>query len=480
MRLLDVRPSFAALLPVALALSTPAAAQRSPAPTDVDKVFAAFDKPGSPGCALGVAQQGKMLYEKGYGMAELEWAIPNSPGAVFNVGSMSKEFVAASIVLLSERRALSLDDDIRRFIPEMPRYQAPITIRELLHHTSGIRDMLELMVLAGRDINTHYRIEEYLDLLSRQKELNFPPGSAHLYSNSGYLLLGVIVQRASGMSLREFAEKNIFGPLGMKDTHFHDDNRMIIERRAISYAPSGDHWMLDYSTNFDRVGPGGVNTTVRDMALWDHSFDTGALGGPNFRATMLTRGVLTNGDTIPYALALVHGEQGGLPTISHGGSSLGFRAHYVRFPEQHLAVIVQCNTPTNPARLAAQVAELYLGDVMKSGTVTAAGTGAAPATERARGAGASSATTLSAAALAPYAGEYRSEEIGVTYRVAVRDGRLVVQRFGFEEIPVTPTGADRFRGTFGTLEFKRTSSGVPEFRLQGGRMKNLLFKRVGS
>lgn len=445
-------------------------AQRMPAAPDVDQVFATYDAPGSPGCALGVAQNGRMLYEHGYGTAELEWGIPISPATVFNVGSISKQFVAASIALLAERGQLSLDDDIRKFVPELPRYQAPITVRQLLHHTSGIRDMLELMYLAGLDINTHHSTEEYLGLLARQKELNFAPGTQHLYSNSGYFLLGLVVQRVSGTSLRTFAERNIFSALGMKDTHFHDDNRMIIPRRAESYARAGDHWVLDYSTNFDRVGPGGVNTTVRDMALWDHSFDTGALGGPAFRATMLTRGVLANGDTIPYALALVHGEQGGLRTISHGGASLGFRAHYLRFPEQHVAVIVLCNTPANPARLAAQVATLYLGDRMRPPTVAATAQ---------QSAGEASEVPLAASQLERFVGEYRSDELDATFRLAAKDGRLVVRRVGADDVPLVPIGGGRFRSPLGTLEFS-TQTGEREFRLQGGRMKNLLFRRVVS
>jgi CubicO group peptidase (beta-lactamase class C family) len=437
-------------------------------------VFAAFDKSGSPGCALAVTRDGRIVYEHGYGSAELEWDIPIGPTTVFNIGSISKQFVAASIVLLAERNKLSLDDDIRKHIPELPSYEAPITIRQLLHHTSGVRDLLELMVLAGKDINTHYRIEEYLDILARQKELNFPPGSQYLYSNSGFLLLGVVVQRTSGMSLRQFADQNIFQPLGMKDTHFHDDNRMIVVRRAESYAPApGGGWRLDYSTNFDRVGPGGVNTTVEDMVRWDHSFDTGALGGPNFRATMLTRGVLNNGDTIPYALALVHGQQGGLATISHGGSSLGFRAQYLRFPDQHLSTIVLCNTPTNPTRLAAEVAQLYLRDAMRPGAVSSA-TSAGPA--RAEHVD----VILGPSDLLMYAGQYWSDEIAARYDVAVKDGKLVVKRFGFEEVPLEAIGADKFLGAFGTIEFRRTPGGaVNEFRLQGGRMKNLLFRRAG-
>ena len=445
-------------------------AQKAPAPADIDRVFAAFDKPGSPGCALAVVRDGAIVYERGYGQAELEWGIPIAPNTVFNIGSVSKQFVAAAIVLLAEQGKLSLDDNIRKHIPELPQYQAPITIRHLLHHTSGVRDMLELMILAGKDINTHYRTDEYIGLLARQKELNFTPGSQHLYSNSGYLLLGVIVQRASGMSLRQFAHQNIFRPLGMNDTHFHDDNRMVIERRAQAYAPSAQGFVLDYSTNFDRVGPGGVNTTVRDMALWDRALSTGGLGGPKFRATMLTRGVLTSGDTIPYALALSHGDQGGLPTIGHGGSSLGFRAQYVRFPEQRFAAIVLCNTPTNPARFASQVAELYLGDSMKPQPVAAAPTQPAAAPS-------ASDPTANKADLAQYAGVYWSDELAVSYRVAVKNGALVLHRFDYQEIPLSAIGADRFRAPFGMLEFKRENGRAVEFRLQGGRIKNLLFSR---
>ena len=172
-------------------------AQWTPAPAEVDKVFDAFDRPGSPGWALGVVRDGKIVYERGYGMAELEWAVPIAPTTVFNIGSTSKQFVAASIVLLSERGKLSLDDHVRKYVPELPRYQAPITIRQLHHRTSGVRDLLELMVLAGKDINTHRRVEEWIAMLGGQKELSFAPGTEHLYSNSGYLLLGVVMVRAA-------------------------------------------------------------------------------------------------------------------------------------------------------------------------------------------------------------------------------------------------------------------------------------------
>jgi CubicO group peptidase (beta-lactamase class C family) len=209
------------------------------------------------------------------------------------------------------------------------------------------------------------------------------------------------------MSLRDFAERNIFGPLGMKDTHIHDDNRMIIARRAEAYspAPGGAGFVLEYSTNFDRVGPGGVNTTVRDMALWDHSFDTGTLGGPEFRRTMLTRGVLTSGDSMPYALGLQHGEEGGLRTISHGGSSLGFRAHYLRFPDQHVSIFVLA-TPINRA-VATRRAGLSRNRDEGTGSRTSAQAAAAPAE-----------AALPAAELQNFTGQY-----GARDRRALRGSR---------------------------------------------------------
>src|ERR1041385_2114826 len=208
---------------VALVLAAPVGAQQFPPNPKVDRIFAAWDKPSSPGCALGVLQNGRFVYERGYGMANLDYDIPNSPKLVYYVGSDSKQFTAATIALLVIDGNLRLDDDIRKYVPEMPDYGTPITINHLIHHTSGIRDIYGLMSLGGLRIEDVFSDSEAVALIARQKELNFTPGDDYLYSNSGYFLLAQIIKRASGKSLREFADENIFKPLGMANTHFHDD-----------------------------------------------------------------------------------------------------------------------------------------------------------------------------------------------------------------------------------------------------------------
>lgn len=219
----------------------------------VDKVFAQWDKPDSPGCALAVIKDGQMIYKRGYGLANLEHNIPMSPASIMDTGSVSKQFTAMAVALLAEQGKFSLDDDIRKYLPEISQYQAPITIRHLIHHTSGIRDYLTLMAIAGMRDDDHYVDGEVVNLLARQKELNFKPGSEFLYSNSGYFLLSQIVKRASGKSLREFAEENIFKPLGMTRTRFYDDHTEIVRNRAASYVPRKGGGFQIAATTLDMV-----------------------------------------------------------------------------------------------------------------------------------------------------------------------------------------------------------------------------------
>src|SRR4051812_2885249 len=218
--------SFLALAPAA------AQAPRNPA---IDRVFAEWDKPTTPGCALGVVQDGRMVYERGYGMANLDYDIPNGPGMVYYIGSDSKQFTAAAVALLALRGQLSLDDDIRKYFPELPDYGTLIRVRHLIHHTSGIRDIYTLMSLRGDRLEDVFPDSEALALIFRQKGLAFTPGSAYSYSNSGYFLLAQLVKRVSGRSLREFTDAEFFQPLGMTSTHFHDDPGHVMKNRAMSY-----------------------------------------------------------------------------------------------------------------------------------------------------------------------------------------------------------------------------------------------------
>lgn len=331
----------------------------------VDKLFAQWDKPNTPGCALAIVKDGKIVYKQGYGMANLEHGIPITPKTVFYIGSVSKQFVAMCVALLEKQGKLSFDDDIRQYVPEISDYGSPITIRNLIHHTSGLRDYLFLLDIAGIDFG-FYHEEDVIELLTRQKELNFKPGEKYLYSNSGYFLMAVIVERASGKTLREFAEENIFKSLGMKNSHFHDDFTMLIKSRASGYFPSGKGKYKNFISTFDCVGSGGLYTSVEDLFLWDQNFHHYKVGGKDSINLMHTQGTLNNGEKLNYAFALSKGEYKGLKTVGHGGALGGYRSALIRFPKQNFSVICLANLSSfNPTKLAQQVADIYLAEQFK-------------------------------------------------------------------------------------------------------------------
>jgi CubicO group peptidase (beta-lactamase class C family) len=244
----------------------------------IDTLFAEWNNSDSPGCALGVIQNGDLIYKQGYGMADLEHNISITPNSVFNIASVSKQFVAMSLLLLEEEGKLSFDDNIRIYLPELPEYFAPITIRNLIHHTSGIPDYELRWNIEGKDFLNCTTEDELYKQICSQEKLDFKPGEKHQYSNSGYFLAGLIVKRASGKSLKDFAEEKIFKPLGMKNSLFLDDNRTIIKNRAFGYAPLVQGRYGNAVTRFDLVGDGGLYTNVEDLFLWDQNFYNNKLG----------------------------------------------------------------------------------------------------------------------------------------------------------------------------------------------------------
>ena len=439
----------------------------------VDKIFAEWDKPTSPGCALGVLQNGRFVYEHGYGMANLDYDIPNSPKLVYYVGSDSKQFTAASIALLALDGRISLDDDIRKYIPEMPDYGTPITINHLIHHTSGIRDIYTLMSLGGLRLEDVFSDSEEIALIARQKELNFRPGDDYLYSNSGYFFLAEIVKRVTGKSLREFADERIFRPLGMTHTHFHDDPGHVMKGRAMSYESDGKGgFRISYLQNFDKIGAGGLYTTVEDLRKWDENFYTHQVGGDALQKMIHTRGVLNRGDTIPYAFGNNVTTYRGLRVDEHGGALMGYKAEVLRFPDQHFSVLATCNLGSiNPQPLAEQVAEVYLGSKM----------GPKPQRQMAsrRDSGVALAAQPSAAELAPYAGDYYSDEVDATYHLAFVDGSLVLTAHHIPAQKLESTNTDQFRTPSGlTLHFERTGAeSLNAFSIEAGRVTNIRFVR---
>src|SRR3984893_9623898 len=450
----------------------------------VDEVFEDLARPGSPGCALGVFRDGQVIYAKGYGLANLEENVAITPKSVFDIGSTSKQFTAASILLLEKQGKLSVNDDVRKYIPELPDYGQKITILQLLNHSSGLRDYLALMELAGINTDSVTTDEDALALIARQKALNFAPGSDWLYSNTGFFLLSVIVKRASGETLREFAAENIFVPLGMTHTQYRDDHTSLIADRALAYEvkESKDGYTLDVSY-FEQTGDGAVHTSVEDLWKWDENFYSGWIGGKEFLAEIQERGKLNGGKVLEYAKGLFVADYRGLHTVRHAGAWGGYRAELLRFPEQHFSVACLCNVGNaNPSKRANQVADVYLAGLMKAKDPKKE-----LDTSRKREI---SGPPLTAEQLQAYVGDYWSEELGVTYRLGIEDGNLklvaVLDRSGlprtnsFSPNDLRPAGADEFSigGGAATFTFKRDAQGVPsEFALDAGRTTGVNFAR---
>jgi CubicO group peptidase (beta-lactamase class C family) len=471
----------------ALALGTcsvpPASRAQDKATAAVDEVFADFTKAGSPGCAVAVYRNGRVSYSRGYGLANIEEDVPITTESVFDIGSTSKQFTASSILLLEKQGKLSVNDDMRKYIPELPDYGPKITILHLLNHTSGLRDYLTLMDLAGINTDSVTTDEDALQIISRQKALNFAPGSDWLYSNTGFFLLSIIVKRVSGKTLREFAAENIFTPLGMTHTQYRDDHTALIPDRAMAYDPKEkkDGFKLDVSY-FEQTGDGAVHTSVVDLIKWDENFYSGQVGGRDFLAELQEPGKLNSGKVLDYAKGLRIADYRGLRTVSHGGSWGGYRAELLRFPEQHFSVACLCNRgDANPTRRAHQVADIYLGSMMKPKEEKKAAE---------REAAEKKEIPLSAEQLRIYTGDYWSSELGVTYRVGIVDGKLkvtdMVNGGGFLQASTLPgagfaaTGPDEFSLTkMGiTIHFVRDATGATTgFKLDAGRTLGMMFAR---
>jgi CubicO group peptidase (beta-lactamase class C family) len=331
-----------------------------------DAAFAAWAKPATPGCALGVLRDGTMLYSHGYGLADVEHSVPITPTTVFHVASVSKQFTALAIYILVNEGKLSLDDDIRKYLPELHDFHKTITLRNLLNHTSGLRDQWNLLAMAGWRLADEITQQDVLNLIWRQRELNFPPGEEQVYSNTGYTLLALIVERVSGKSLADFTRERIFLPLGMQHSHFHSHYGDLVQNRAYSYERQPDGRYRYVALSYSTVGPSSLFTTVEDLARWDENFYTGTVAGKAVLAQMQVPGKLNNGKETDYAAGLVAGEYRGLKTVEHGGGDAGFRTELLRFPEAHFSVITLCNTgDADAAALAHGVADIFLDSQLK-------------------------------------------------------------------------------------------------------------------
>lgn len=398
----------------------------------VDALFARWQQPQSPGAAVLVVKEGRVVYRAAFGMADIEQARPLTPSTPVHVASLSKQFTALAVRLLAQDGRLSLDEDVRRYLPELPDFGTPLRIRQLLNHTSGLRDQWNLLALAGWRMEDVITDEDVMRLVRQQRALNFPPGSEFEYSNTGYTLLAALVERVSGQSLAAFAKARIFLPLGMRNTFFHERYAELVPGRAQSYQPSPGKGYEGVALSYSTVGPSSLFSTADDLALWSRNFDEGKVGGRPLLAEMQTPAKLADGTAISYAEGLATGSYRGLRTVAHSGADAGFRSYLLRFPDQGLAIVIVGNgADLQATRLGQRLADLYLDGQLAAPP--------APVPDHTGG----TEVPIAPAALDALVGSYALQN-GAAITFSKAQGHLVGWTAGDDPVPFYPAGEREF------------------------------------
>lgn len=437
----------------------------------VDEAMARFTR-ATPGCAVAASVDGKLMLSKAWGMADLEHDVPNTPESIFEAGSVSKQFTAAAVALLARDGKLSLEDPVRKYVPELPDYGVPLTIAHMLHHQSGLRDWGSLEAIAGWPRGTRaYTHDHVLEIVSRQKALNFTPGSAYSYSNTGYNLAAIIVSRVSGMSFAEFTRQRIFEPLGMTHTSWRDDFRRVVKGRAIAYARAGAGYAQDMPFEYVH-GNGGLLTTVGDLLVWNTNFTSPRVGDAAFVTQQETARPFNDGKPGEYGLGLFLTPYKGQREIGHSGSTAGYRAHLLRNPDIRTSVAVLCNAADgNATQLAHLVDEAIAPGAFRESAFAPVGARDPYSVVK----------DTPAPRWADYLGAYVSDEIETTLTGALRpNGVFVLKRRPADEIVLTATPvADVFgAGSLGEVTFHRDRNGrVTSLSVKQDRVWKLVFER---
>lgn len=472
---------------ILLLLSAPAYSQSlKEAGKKVDSLFASYNGQ-TPGAAVAIVKDGKVVFKKGYGTADLEYDKPITTKTVFNIASVSKQFTAFAVYLLEGQGKLSFDDDIRKYIPELHDYTTPIKIRHLLAHTSGLRDQAALLTLAGWRQDDVLTTEQVLKMLGRQKSLNYTPGTTFNYCNSGYTLLAEIVHRVSGKSFAAYTEENIFKPLGMTNTLFEDNHELLVKNRARSYERVNNQY-YHKPINNSNPGPSNLLTTVEDLVKWTLNFENPVVGNRKLiqafnEPSYLDNGkkvvlrVLGEGDTIFHAKGQNLSVYKGVNMITHGGHTAGFRTFMGRFPGQRLAIIALSNDEHNE-RLGArwQIADFYIKDQLQ----------AEPASNRMPANANRPATTPVnyTVSLQDFEGEYYSDELATTYTFSAKKDTLVMKHLRLDDLALKRTGENKFTGSGAhtflfEMEFLRNEAGaVTGFLVSNFGVKNLKLVKI--
>ena len=446
----------------------------------IDTLFSKYNS-DIPGVSVAVVKNGEIVFKKGYGMANLEYEIPITPQTIFHIASVSKQFTAFAIYLLQREGKISLEDDIRKYIPEVPVFEKPITIKHLCYHTSGLKDQWALLTLAGWRMDDVITTEHILKLVSQQKELNFPTGTQFKYSNTGYTLLAEIVRRVSGQTFAEFTAKNIFQPLGMKSTQFYDDYEKVIKNRAYSYALENGNYKKK-KLNYSNVGATSLFTTVEDLAKWTKNFENPIVGDVELIETFNEPAKLDNGN--PAILTISDGENvyhakgqffknyRGLMLYNHTGRDAGFRAYLVRFPEKKFSVIVLSNeSDFDSFWKGLAIAEFYLKDDLKKikANNLKHNEDKTPIEKYSNN-------------LSDFEGKYYNEELSTNYKLKINEEKLIMTHSKLSDIELTEIGKDKFSGTIWfnvKLEFLRNiENEVIGFNISNFGAENVKFERI--
>ena len=324
----------------------------------VDQLFAPWDHPDSPGAAVVIVKDGAVVYQHGYGCADLERHVPITPQTLFDVASVAKQFTGLSVAMLVQQGKLSVDDDIHKYLPDVPDFGQPITIQNLLHHTSGLRDWPETLEYSG--VDGQITLDMILEMVRRQRELDFPPGTEYQYSNTGYSLLAAIIAKITGQSFRSWTDTNLFQPLGMKHTFVCDDPTALVPNRAISYWPDDQKRYHRAVSQAAAQGSSSLFVSAEDMGQWLLNFETGRVGGKSAIALMRRPGKLNNGTNVDYGFGICLDDYHGEPMVDHSGAWSSYRSYMMWLPEQHFAVAILANVGNMPNDLPGKIAELYL------------------------------------------------------------------------------------------------------------------------
>lgn len=449
---------------------------------EIDKLFAGYNA-ATPGAAVAVVKDGKIIFKKGYGAANLEYDLPVTPKTVFHVASLSKQFTAFSIYLLEKQGRISLEDDIRKYVPEVPDFGKTIRIKHLLAHTSGIRDQWALLTLAGWRMDDIITTEHILKIISRQKELNFEPGTAFSYSNSGYTLLAETVKRVSGKTFAEYTRENIFAPLGMTDTQFYDDFNKIVKNRAYSYEKENGAYKKK-NLNYSNVGATSLLTTVEDLSKWALNFENLTVGDAELIRRFNEPSLLNNGQPVLYAV--INGENSyhakgqftrnyrGVDLLNHSGHDAGFRSFLLRFPAKKLSIIALSNDEhINAFQTSFTIAGFYLKNDLKE--ISNANTANTVSEKK-------ETVKEPNVDLKVFEGKFYSEELSTEYSAKVRNGKLVLSHARLSDAELTETGKDKFSGNINfavEIEFLRDkANAVSGFRISNFGAKNVKFDKV--